>query len=420
MQKENEPNNHSGLIKLIPAASVGAVIAAVLGYGISAWLSTYGLALITQGNGIHPDLPRFLALAGLNFEGLHHVRIIGSSMPGGPGGVQVSFLWPITIWAAIPALSLMLGGFVSRKLACTRGSSRFAAGALVAVPYVILLLVFRPFFCVPSVSISPPRLDIGGWNLAPESIAAELTPDVWSVILKGLIFGIIFGGVGAIGGFKTIWRGTLRKDSFWPAWMRGAFAAFAIGQIALLLLIVIFAAVQLPRQSQESEGIPARSVITFMPTAIGLADYFSHGVTLRGDVFSMPAVDEGLRERIGIITGIQSGGKKKSLPAWAYIALLIPAGALIAGGRIAARTANGSMKRANLAVRMAIIYGMLLTALVPFYSLTQKTVIKMGDMTTRSALTIGPSAAETLIFCMIIAFVFGSLGIILHKPHANS
>ncbi|MBI2842798.1 MAG: hypothetical protein HYX78_05305 [Armatimonadetes bacterium] len=399
----------AGWRRLAYGAAVGAVVAAVLGFGLSAALSTVRLALIMPAEGARPDFGAFLARSGLNFLAIHHIRIIGEALPGGPGQTGVSIMWPLTIWAAVPAFALAVGGYARARLS---GLSRanFFAGASVAFPYTIILLVIRPVFSMPSVSIKLP--EIAGTGVAPESVPALLSAAFVSTLLHGLLFGIVFGSVGALGGLRVIRNALFGGDGFVPSWMRGAVAAVFAGEIVFLVLVLAASGLA---GGEERRAETLRSWITISPAVAGNILYLAHGVTLRGQLVTRVGIPEARPNvrtyRAGLITGIQSEGRKSRMPGWAYAAFLVPALALIFGGFLAGKTASASLGRLALAAGYAGMYALLLTALVSFSTLALRTEIRAGAITTTTTAVLGPSAAQTFALSLVAAFVFGLIGI---------
>jgi hypothetical protein len=431
--KEQGKYASPGWLKLTYGAASGAVVAAILGYGLSAWLSMLGFALILPTENIKTSLEQYLSRSGLNFLAIHHIRIIGNSMPGGSGGNHISIIWPITTWAIIPAVALMIGGFISVRMSNARGIARFISGALVAIPYVILLLVARPFFAVSGADISLPSIAIQGCDTILDA-NAQFSPSILSTIFHGLLFGVLFAGIGAFGGPIAAWRKLFQEDSFWPAWMRGAFIALIIGYV-FFLFCASFAATRFARYrvSGDSEStLPLKTSITLIPAVSGMADYLAHGITLSGGTSSTLDFGQGFEFRAGLIRGIkdssekstvgelENGGKKKPTPIWpkwAYLLLIIPALSLIIGGYITAKTAKRPIRKPAIIIGIAGMYALLSTVLIGFFRLTQSSTMAVGDMTNRVAITIGPSAAETFLCSLLFGFIFGLIGVVIYRQH---
>ena len=408
------------------AAVVGAAAAALLGYGLNAGLSALGLALAAPVRDVPQTAHLFFARAGLNFHAIHHIRIVGGSLPGGPSGTYVSVFWPITVWAILPAAALMVGGSISARLAGARGPARFAAGAWLAIPYVVLLAIARPFSAVPSVSIDLPK--IAGTGLAPESVPALLAPALGSTIYHGLLFGILFGGIGGLGGLRIIWRGLVQRDAFWPSWARAAVIGIAAAQALLFVVLSVAFVAALNRVGRGREEIGACEAIRLWaavaPACAGDAHYFAHGVTLRGSRVTQPGIPEARpivqSYRVGLAMGIASDDETRPLPRWTYLAFVVPAGMLILAGFAAAKTANEPIRRPALAAGLASAYALLLTALTPCYTLTIKTAITAGGVTTHTTAAVGPSAAQAFALGLVLAFIFGFIGVNLCRRYARA
>jgi len=408
--------------KLTFGAAAGAVAAVILGYALSAALSMLGLAFIGTTEEVRETSAQAFIRWGLNYYAIHHIQIVGKGVSEAMGNTQVSVFWPVTIWAAVPAVTAILGGLISSKLSRSEGTSRFAVSALFAIIYAAILVTVRMLISVPSANIGFPQFEIEGWSPTLGALPTKLVPDFASTLLHGLMFGLIFGGIGAFGGPVRAWHGMFRRDSFWPAWMRGALFSLIISYVVFLLILAAFAGISLGRGSGEDEGseqITASTAATLLPTAAGLVHYFSHGVTLNGEAGTTPAIDDGFRFRSGLLSGRVEDDKRSPVPGWAYILLLIPAAAMVAGGYVTAKTVKGPLNRLALAAGFAGTYALMFTALTPFFTLVQASKVTVGDITTQSSVLIGPSAAQAFPISLVLAFVFGIIGISIYRPHVR-
>ncbi|MEN6521452.1 MAG: hypothetical protein ABFD46_09945 [Armatimonadota bacterium] len=418
--RETESNASPGWVRLVYGAASGAVVAAILGFGLSAWFHMLGLGLVVPSNGTHSTISQFVGRAGLNFYAIHHISIAGAGMPGGIPGLTLSILWPLTLWAAVPAIALALGGLVSAKLAGAKDAGRFTAGALVAIPYVIFLLIARPFFTAATSAIHLPQFEIGGWNPAPELIAAKLIPAAGGTVFYGLIFGVIFGGIGALGGLAGVKKRLFGKDAWLPAWIRGALISFLIGQLIFFCLFAVYIGIGLKGHTKAERTERVKSAVTLLPAASGLAYYISHGVTIRGGASSTVDDESGFKLSAGLIRGIETDGKKKHVPLLAYLTLIIPAVALVLGGYYAAKTSNKPVKKWPLAAGIAIAYAALMALFAPLYMLIQKSSFTIENVTNQAAITLGPSVPESFALGLVIALLFELIGISIYRPHDHS
>lgn len=423
-QRESQP----GWAGTLLGAVAGAVAAVVVGFGLSAAFSAVGPALVAPSEGAHQSARTFLARAGLNLYAIHHIRIAGGGLPGGPSGAYVSIAWPITTWAILPAAALAIGGWLSGRLSGARGRHRFWVGLLSAVPYVIILLAVRGLFGLHTSALRFPLPKIAGVELEPGLLSALLRPAAGSTLFHGLLFGAIFGSIGALGGLRAIWRGLVRRDAFWPSWLRGAVVAVVLGQLIFVALLAAVSGRAMGAFSRGGKntapGELARGWVTNLAASAGWAYYLAHGVTLRADTAVAPGVPEAepvvQRYRVGLLTGIVEDDKRKPAPHWAYLLLIVPAAALVTGGFLAAKTAGQPASRPALAAGFAAAYALLLTALVPCYTLALRTVITTQGLTNRTTASIGPSAAQVFALGLILAFVFGFIGVSVYRPYARS
>jgi len=414
-----EQSAYPGWVRLTYGVVSGAAAAIILGFGLSAWLQALGLGLIIQSGDASSAIGQFIGRAGLNFQTIHNIRIAGTGLPGGLEGLTLSISWPVTLWAIIPAVSLMLGGLLSSKLSGARGAGRFMAGTYVAVPYTIFLLIVRPFCTAVTTAIRLPQFEIGGWNPAPELITAQLIPALGSTVFFGLAFGAIFGGIGALGGIPAIIRGLFRREACLPAWLRGAFISFLAGSLIFSLLFALYIGFGLRGKGNREGQEQVRSAVTLLPAASGLTYYVSHGTTIRGGTSSSVDPESGFRLSAGLIRGVETDGKKKQIPGVAYLAFLIPAISLVLGGYYAAKTANQPIRKMPLAAGIAVAYGAIMALLTPLFTLVQKSSFMIVDVTNTAAIILGPSAAEAFALGLAFAFVFGLIGVSIYKPYAH-
>jgi hypothetical protein len=415
VQKERSNDALGGWLRLAYGSTAGAVVAAVLGYALSTFASVLGMGLITSVETIsfHSDNRLFLYGSGLNFLAIHHIRLLGNGT-GVSEGMHTSIIWPITVWALIPAVALIVGGYISSKLSNGRGAGRFASGAAVALPYAVLLSAASFLFVVPS-GIRLPSLPISGWSFDPSLLPLVFKAPLIGTFLHGIVFGLIFAGLGAMGGLRRIWGALVSKGAYWPSWVRGAVAAFLVSKVIILLLAVLIAVGQGHRSSNTQWVTP-----NTMPGIAGMAHCFSCGATLRGSITTKAAMaGNPISEsyRVGMLKGLDYDNNKKPLPNLAFLALIIPAVGMVLGGFLAAKSAAETRPKLELGVAFACAYALLLSALAPCYMLLINTMSSSGARTT---LLISPSIAETFIFSFILAFIFGLIGVIIYRPNASS
>lgn len=393
------------------ASTVGAVVAAILGYGLSLAFSLSKLALIAPPEGANPNNQLFLLRSGLNFLAIQHIGLTGT---GASGNAHVSIIWPITVWAILPAVALFFGGFICQKLSGIQDRGNFALGAMIAVPYAILLMVARAFFTVPSAGVKLPPLPADGLSLDPSQLPIVFSATALSTLFHALIFGLIFGGIGAMG-IRRLLKGFSDKNTFWPSWARGAAASLVIGQLVFFLLIIVLAGVS----HSKNKAWTSASLI---PAEAGLAHYLSHGVTLSGSIkteISMPGAQPTVQSyKAGIFTGTEADGKKKPVPPAARLLLLIPAIALIIGGRLAAKSKDTTPKW-RLAVQFAGAYALLLSAVVGLFTLVISSKTAFEGLSTSTSLAVGPSVAQAFAFGLILALIFGFIGAVTTSRNGN-
>ncbi len=163
--------------------------------------------------------------------------------------------------------------------------------------------------------------------------------------------------------------------------------------------------------------LPTETTATLLPAGAGITGYLAHGVTLTGAATSSLDIESGFRLRTGLFRGVDFDGKTRPTPSWAYFLLILPAVALIIGGKLAARLSNRSLNPYCLAISFAGAYALLFTAVRPLFAIIQRSEITAAGIRNQAAFTIEPSSAEAFAFSLILAFVFGLVGITLNRRH---
>jgi hypothetical protein len=334
---------------------------------------------------------------------MHHIRIVGESSSG-----AVSILWPATILAVLPAAGIIIGGWLAGKI----GGAK--SGIWLAVPYTIILLIVRPYVAILSTAISLPAVPVSGAEFDPGLLPRLLSPALVSTLFHGLAFGAFFGAVGGAGGFAAIRRWVAGRTS-WPAWARAALMSLLISEIVFLLLLTALTAVRAGHQEKPNQVV--RVWTTQALAGAKLSHYLAQGVTLRGWVEPLQIGSF----KIGWFTGIAQEGKEpKRAPFWLYLLGIVPAASLVCGGVMAAKADHGLTNRFVLIASTSGAYALFQSAAVLLYTLALGTQITAGGVTTDTALTIAPSAAQAFLFGLIFALIFTTIGVSIHRPNASS
>ncbi|MFW5956183.1 MAG: hypothetical protein ACOCQY_02155 [Halorhabdus sp.] len=179
----------------ILGGSVGGAVAYILGYVVTGLVKSnqvqneYGeiLGQFAEFEG----LPAAWQVAGWIYYAAHNVEVV---LDATITGQSISRAVPITegaLWEAwfpvVPLIALLIAGYVvayrSDAPSVTEG---FTAGASVVLGYGLLAIAGAFLFA---------------WSLSVEELGAEVTvavgPDLaWAVLLSGLAYPIVLGGIG--------------------------------------------------------------------------------------------------------------------------------------------------------------------------------------------------------------------------------
>lgn len=406
-----EQTTPGGFTTTVIAAIAGAIIAWGVGFSFCTVLAKLGLALV--GPSAATSDRESLARYGLNYLAVHHAAIVGST----PSGVSVNILWPITTWAAAPAIALMVGGFVVRRVSGRQG---FIAGAAMAVPYTILLLAAQHWSRVASASVALPRLPIEGTEFDLGLVAVVLKASVPGLVCYGLLFGIVFGAIGASGGLLGLWRRITGRVIGWPDWVRGACGALIVEYLVFLAFGAIVLTSIIPKHGAAAAREPSRKeYASLLPTAAAWMNCLAHGITLKGQLESQTSV-EGIPPTVqdygaGLISGILSEGKRTSPPWQLYLAIIVPVAALTWAGRMASGGTLGLAAKAAFAARMSVFYALAMCASTLCFTLRIATSFAAAG----SSVKLGPSPAQSFVLSLVIAFIFAFVGAVTRRSHAG-
>lgn len=397
MVGENHNQKRTSWTQLAAASAAGAAAAVIIGFALSLIAAWLGLGILRPSE-TAADLSfnKTLARAGINLLISHRAAIVGGSTTN-----WLVISWPLTLWAIIPAASLLVGGYLCSVIISRRAGNKFAVGASTAIPYTMFLLIMRPFCAVLSSSVQLPNLPAKGvefdFNLLPTAI--KLYSSLGDVIIMGLVFGILFGGLGASRG----WAKLLSPEVIKSSWIRGALAALFFGYLTMSVIAFGITAVTSRWTS-----------VDLIPAVAGNFYGMAHGASLK--VIRSNTVSSNGSSSEGGSTEFES--KSVMTPA-AILALgIIPAFWLLAGGSAAAA---GSGKSPFIAsAKMAAFYALCLTAVSPLFSFVLSQINTAGGVPVKTTVTLSLAPAQIFIGSLIIALVFGTLGAFWSLSRANS
>lgn len=386
--------------KLLAAAAYGAVLAIVIAYLCSYVLMRSGLGVISS-LGESTRGPAVFSRAALNLYAIQHSPLVGEGAVTDALGtrerVKARITLPLTVWAAIPAIALLIGGAVAAGK--SRGGGRrqvVRAGLLVGLIYGVILMAAAGLVSARIGGFVMP--EIGGVSPNPPEIPfrAESSP-----VLLG--FGVLFAWLGALIVLRN------ERDDAGPSrwWACGK----AVVVCALVLQLVV-AGVLLERTTNRraDDGGEKPRIVEMLPTAAGLGYAMLNGTTLVASVESRlmsGPVQRPFLERVNLY------GDSDRI-AIALGALLLGLVLVFVAGALAVRwgSRDGPIRTGLRVAVLNVVYVLALILLCEM-RLAQSTAISSTTIQIRALL--GPGLAVSFV----VALVTSSLGAALGSRRAS-
>lgn len=332
---------------------------------------------------------------------------------------------PLHGFLIVPAVFLIIGGYIAASTDLhNQVQSSLVRGGAIALPYTLLLFILSR-----QVNGNIPTLANG-----PGAIPATLMVDTTSLLIFGLIWGVLFGLLGA--SLKVAhgqWRHLLRRYLTTHAHPRiagmitGACYASALGLGLSFLTLCGFLA-------YTTFSIPLLAHNLCMTgdwqvlLAWGIAQGPLHAVNLFFFSFGAPITVHISQTGVGQCfyaalprTALTLRDSNLHLAPWVYALLLIPAISLFMGGRIStalSRTQGSgahALSGALIAVPFAII--MFFLTFISTITNTITSTLPTGTSslfsttaTTPSVQSAGTGATDLLLWALLSGALFGALG----------
>ena len=405
---------------------VGALVALALGLLASviglllwgraiAWLLGATDMLGASANLVNAVLsPNLLQLLLLE-HGVPMALALGA--PGGGASFSALETLPLTGLSLIPAIALILGGYVAAASDFT-GQLRFSVlrGALVGPIYGILLLLVALF------GSSAVRVGQG--------IVIQLHPSLGVAFLAGLIWGTLLG---ALGGLLAVRRHHLFTTTRRPDLLAGASwgALIALGSGLLLALVALAAGVMahavgtVPTATGETGGglggalnavvVAIALLVVVAPVAalwlftLGTGTNIESWLNTTG--LNAPAGAPGATGATGTSTfGLLAAQHHPTSAAW-WLMLLIPLASYIIGGRAAAHIARADSLRdgALAGWLMAVALSLLMLVLTLLSRVVLVSDATVGPLSITTSLGIAPASLAVFLLILLVGGVIGAL-----------
>lgn len=364
----------------IAAATCGAVVSLLLCYALSYFLTCLRLGIVSDHAAW--DSRRTFMLAGLNVYACQHVPLTGSGIPPGyDQHIRAFITLPLTLWAMIPVVALVTGGWVCARCRLDAGRRGMVASALLCgAIYAGVLAGLAGVVSARFESTAIPA--VSGFELIPPDI--EFRPSIGGALAYGLLFGIVFSYLGALPATRSSSE-TYVRGKWWAC-------AKAVLIVAVVLQLLICGAAlgwfAAQAESEGADGLTQPKAVGILPTVTGVGYALLHGAQLSARAVPELMPSQAYSLRFGLYRGIEANDRgkisRKPTSPWIWIAAVIAALAIVATGRLAVKfgSRDGSLPAAlrvtlvhsaYLAVTMALcragwgIAGQLLVVIGPEY-----------------------------------------------------
>lgn len=401
----------------ILAGLYGAFGALVLGYAGSYFFTLLGAGIINHPGRQMEHGPATLMRAGLNLYAMLHTSLVGSGALRTPTGdlEQVSghILLPLTVWALIPVIALIIGGYAAGKRRAGTGRWGVVIPAILGgVLYAGALALLAPLI---SARVDPTALpSVQGYEFNPPNIAFH--PSTLSALYAGLLFGVCsmyLGGLLAARGERS------REDPPGKWWACGK----AVIIVALIVQILIAGALEVwfvTRPAAANDDGPVGSRFAQMlPTGAGIGYSVINGASLASGVeTSAPGAELAMRPlwaKVNLYYGTTRdddyGKKHTSLPPYVLALPAMLAVLMLVAGGFAVRwgSRDGAVPTA---LRMALLNTAYVAFLIWACRIEWSQTVRSAGFSGKSVVFVAPQFTLLMVagfFGVALAALVGAL-----------
>jgi hypothetical protein len=357
------------------------------------------------------------------------------------GAGSFTFIRPLNGLLFIPALLLTLGGYISASTDfANHPRTSLLRGAAIALPYTLVLFIL---LLIVDGTIPVDYLQTNLSQYLSSAVIATLNMDGLSLLAFGLLWGALFGALGAsLKLARGQWRHLLFRFLHTNRYARvssmitGAFAATGVGvSLSLLVLCcsVVFIALASSPLVAGSSGNPLWSWQPLLLLGIAYVPLLAVNLFLLsfGAPVHLTTACSGYNSLFSSLCTYSSGthvtlaifGSTPKLPEayspWIYALLAIPAISLFLGGRVSAHLSDvreagaAAWQGALIAVPFTLLM-MVLTSIVTATVNFTLTATGSGDFSSGNfsafTLTAGVGAFDLFLWALLFGAVFGALG----------
>jgi hypothetical protein len=338
----------------IAAAIYGVAISLLLGYTLSYLARCLGTGVVVGSGSWHGG--RAFMLAGLNLYASQHIPLIGSGVPAGAvDHIDATITFPLTVWAAIPAFGLIVGGWLAGRMRADAGRWAMIVPAVAGgIAYAAVLAALAPIVSARFAFTAIPK--VPNWEFNPPDI--PFRPSIAGTLLYGSFFGLLFSYLGAliaVRGADSHVRGK---------WWACAKATIAVAIVVQLLMCAAAAGwFVAASRSGESDELAQPEVLQILPSAIGTAYALVHAARVCLEVTPTSLPSAAVQLYAGITRNDGPKTTHQRLPGYVWIGALVVALSALISGRLAVRlgSRDGSLPTA---FRITVLHSAYLAAIV--------------------------------------------------------
>lgn len=400
MMAESKP---ASVWRVVFGVCLGVLAALIIGYAMCYVATHFGLGVI-EASGDQDGGPQVFLRAALNLYAMQHVTLVGKNED-----LFATISVPLSLWALLPALSLIVGGYCAASVSGVR--SRFgmiACGICVAIIYAAVLAAGSRMIYARIDSFLMPELS----GLQPNPQEFPFRPGTRTTLQYAGTLGLIFAVLGSL----IAIRGLMLRTSPGKWW---ACTKSVVVTALVLQLFIVSAGALISRASGQKDRDSApenrgMTVVGLLPTAAGIGYSMVHGAPLVAGVQSHMIPTEETRRPIYVRVSLQEGILKEELKGKSHerIRTDVVAAALVLGilaamlmGRLAVSwgSRDGWLPTA---FRIALINTVYLLLLVGYCSAELVTI----DPVSVSAIVVEMHTGWWLLHSGLAVFVFSLIG----------
>lgn len=339
----------------IAAAIYCGLVSLAVAFALSYLFGRLGLGVVSAAYAW--DSPRALHLAALNLYASQHVPLVGSGhLPGDAIPIKATVTFPLTLWAAIPFVSLVIGGYLAARSRTVSGRwGMIVPAVLGGVLYAAVLGIFAGIVSAKFTSAALPG--VSGTEFNPPAI--PFRPSIAVAPWACGIFAVISTYLGAILALRFS-----PNHAIAGKWWACAKAVFVTG--LLIQVLVAGAGLALFTRSEGVEQGAHAKFVQVLPAVAGIGYTLIHGGRLTYGALPTAMPSAGYSGDIELYRGVSSKksgeASRRRLGSYVWIGAVLAAAVAFAAGRLAVKlgSRDGSLPTAVRVVILQAAYMILI------------------------------------------------------------